>query len=278
MFKIKLTKNFIKNSCRKALKEDLYPNGDITSKLLQNDIQKKIHLISNNMGIIGGLDFAKYTFKIIDRKIKIRIIKKEGSRIKKGDVIAIISGNLKNILIGERVALNFLCHISGIATFTDKFVKAVKGKSEICCTRKTIPNFRIIQKYGVKLGGGKNHRYNLSDEILIKDNHIIASPNIRDLVLRAIKKNKGKKITVEVDNLSQFKKIFGLKFNTILFDNMNLYNLKKGVDLAKKYYETETSGNINLKNIKLVSKTGVNRISIGSITHSAPALDLKLEI
>ena len=136
---------------------------------------------------------------------------------------------------------------------------------------------RVIQKYAVKLGGGINHRFNLSDEYLIKDNHI-ASSDIKTLVNLAIKKKKNKKITVEIDNLNQLKKILGLKFNRVLFDNMSLKNLKIGVKIAKKYYETEASGNINLKNIKKIATTGVNRISIGSITHSATAVDLKLEI
>ena len=135
----------------------------------------------------------------------------------------------------------------------------------------------MIQKYAVRLGGGTNHRFNLSDEFLIKDNHI-ASSNIKELVLLAIKNKRGKKITVEIDNLKQLKKIIGLKFDTVLFDNMNTNNLKAGVKLAKKYYETEASGNINLKTIKSIASTGVDRISIGSITHSAPAVDFKLEI
>ena len=180
-------------------------------------------------------------------------------------------------MVAERVALNFLSHISGIATKTNQFVKLAGKKCKICCTRKTIPNYRVIQKYAVKLGGGTNHRFNLSDEFLIKDNHI-ASSSLRELVSLAVKNKKGKKITVEVDNLKQLKEIIGLKFNTVLFDNMSIKNLKTGVKLVKKYYETEASGNINLKTVKSVAATGVNRISVGSITHSAPAIDYKLEI
>ena len=277
MSKIILSKNFIIGVCKLALNEDLYPSGDITSYLLKNNINKKIKLISNQKGIIGGLEFAKQTFKLIDKKIKFIPKKKEGSSIKKGDVIAIIEGNIKNILTGERVALNFLSHISGIATKTNQFVKKVRKKCKICCTRKTIPNLRVTQKYGVKLGGGTNHRFNLSDEYLIKDNHI-ASSDTKTIVNLAIKNKKGKKITVEVDSLTQLKKILGLKFNTVLFDNMSLKKLRIGVKIAKKYYETEASGNISLKNVKKVADTGVNRISIGSITHSVPAVDLKLEI
>jgi len=276
--KIKLSKNFIINVCKLALNEDLYPSGDITSNLLRNNTKKKVKLLSNQSGIIGGLEFAKQTFKLIDKKIKIKIKKKEGSEIKKGDLIAIIEGNIKNILIGERVALNFLSHISGIASKTNSFVKKVNKKSSICCTRKTIPNLRVIQKYAVKLGGGENHRFNLSDEFLIKDNHIAANKNIREIIKKAIKSKKGKKITVEVDNLNQLRKIIGIKFDRILFDNMSPKTLRKGIKLSKKLYETEASGGVTLKNVKKIAATGVERISVGSITHSAPALDLKLQI
>ena len=272
-----LGKNFIRDVCKSALNEDLYPSGDISSKLLKNNIKKKAKLISNQAGIIGGLEFAKQTFKLLDKKIKINFKKKEGSKIKKGDLIAVIEGNIKHILSGERVALNFLSHISGIATTTNKFVKKVKKKSKICCTRKTMPNLRLIQKYAVKLGGGTNHRFNLSDEFLIKDNHI-ASMNIIKLVQLAIRKKKNKKITVEVDNLNQLKKIIGLKFDRILFDNMSPKILSKGVKLSKKLYETEASGGITLKNVKIIANTGVERISIGLLTRSINSLDLKLEI
>ena len=277
MSQIKLSNYYINNTVKLALNEDLYPSGDITSNLVKNTKIIKVKLITNQKAVIGGLEFAKQTFKLIDKKIKFLLKKKEGSIVKKSDVIATIEGKAENILIGERVALNFISHISGIATKTNEFVKLVKKNCKICCTRKTIPTLRVIQKYAVRLGGGVNHRFNLSDEFLIKDNHI-ASSDIKTLVFLAIKNKKGKKITVEVDNLNQLKQIIGLEFNTVLFDNMNIKNLKAGVKIAKKYYETETSGNVNLKSIKKIAATGVNRISIGSITHSAPAIDLKLEI
>ncbi len=275
MSQIKLSENFIKNTVKLALNEDLYPSGDITSNLIKNKKIVKAKLISNQNAIIGGLLFAKHTFALIDNKIKFIIKKKDGSLIKKNALIATIQGNAQSILIAERVALNFLSHISGIATQTNQFVKLAGKRCKICCTRKTIPNLRVIQKYAVKLGGGFNHRFNLSDEFLIKDNHI-ASLDIKKLVSLAIKNKKGKKITVEVDNLKQLKEIIGLKFNTVLFDNMNIKNLKVGVKLAKKYYETEASGNINLKTVKSIAATGVDRISVGSITHSVVGIDLKL--
>jgi len=274
--KITLSKNFIKTVCKLAINEDLYPSGDITSNLLNNN-NKKIKLISNQKGIIGGLEFAKQTFKLIDKKIKFVPKKKEGSSIKKGNIIAIIEGNMKNILTGERVALNFLSHISGVATITNQFVRKVGKKCKICCTRKTMPNIRVMQKYGVKLGGGVNHRFNLSDEYLIKDNHIAIS-NIKGLILKANKFKTKKIITVEVDNLKQLKQILGLKFNRALLDNFSLKNLRKAVKLAKKHYQLEASGNVTLKNVSKIAATGVDRISIGMITHSAPSLDLKLEI
>ena len=277
MSNIKLSKDFIRNTVKRALNEDLYPSGDITSDLIKDNKIINIKLLSNQDAIIGGLLFAKNAFDLVDKKIKFIVKKKDGSQVKKGTLIATIRGKAKNILIAERVALNFLSHISGIATETNKFVKLAGKKTKICCTRKTIPNTRVIQKYAVKLGGGVNHRFNLSDEFLIKDNHI-ASSNLYDLVSLAIKNKKGKKITVEVDNLNQLKSIMGLKFNTVLFDNMSIKNLKAGIKIAKKSYETEASGNINLKTVKSVAKTGVNRISVGSITHSAKAVDLKLEI
>ena len=277
MPQIKLSNYYIKNIVKLALNEDLYPSGDITSNLVKNTKIVKVKLISNQQAVVAGLEFAKQTFKLIDNKIKFTVKKKEGSLVEKNELIAIIEGKVENILIGERVALNFMSHISGIATKTNQFVKLVNKKCKICCTRKTIPTLRVIQKYAVKLGGGTNHRFNLSDEFLIKDNHIACS-DIKTLVSLAIKNKKERKITVEVDNLNQLKQIVGLKFNTILFDNMSIKSLKAGVKIAKKYYETEASGNVNLKSAKKIASTGVDRISIGSITHSVPAVDFKLEI
>tara|TARA_B100000963_G_scaffold349787_1_gene359238 strand:- start:88 stop:921 length:834 start_codon:yes stop_codon:yes gene_type:complete len=275
--KIKLSEDFIRNTVKLALNEDLYPSGDITSNLINNKKIINIKLISNEDAIIGGLRFAKYAFYLIDRKIKFISKKKDGSFIKKNSIIATIKGNAKNILIAERVALNFLSHISGIATKTNIFKRLAGKKCKICCTRKTIPNLRVIQKYAVKLGGGTNHRFNLSDEFLIKDNHI-ASSDLKKLISLAIKNKNNKKITVEVENLKQLKKIIGLKFDAVIFDNMSIKNLKAGIKLSKKYYETEASGNINLKTVKSVAATGVDRISVGSITHSAKGIDFKLEI
>ncbi len=261
------------------MSEDLRPSGDITTQLITNNNKIKAKIISNENCIVGGLDFAKEAFKYSDKNIIFKNKIKDGKKIKKGKTVAIVYGKAKAILKSERVALNFLSLVSGVATTTRKFVNKVRGKNcKICCTRKTAPNLRLVQKYGVRLGGGLNHRFNLSDEILIKDNHISIDGNIKKLVMRAIKNKKRKKITVEVDNLAQLKKIIGLKFHRVLFDNMTSKNLKKGVRMSKKLYETEASGGITLENIKKVAATGVKRISVGKITHSATAVDFKLEI
>ena len=261
------------------MSEDLSPSGDITTSLIENNKKIKIKIISNENCVIGGLSFAKEAFKCSDKNIIFKLRTKDGKKIRKGKVVALVEGNAKSLLKSERVALNFLCLISGVATLTKKFVDKVKKKScKICCTRKTLPNLRKIQKYGIKLGGGKNHRFNLSDEILIKDNHIAIEGNIQKLVKKAIKNKKKKRITVEIDDLNQLKKIIGLKFNRILFDNMSYKNLRKGIKLSNKLYETEASGGVTLKNVRKIASTGVKRISVGQITHSAPAANFKLEI
>ena len=273
----KLNRKYIKSIVYQALKEDLRPSGDLTTN---NITDKKIlaKIITGQDCVIGGLNFAKETFKILDKKVIFKSKIQEGKKVKKGKTVAILKGNAKSILKAERVALNFIGLVSGVATMTNKFVKKLNGKScKICCTRKTLPNLRLVQKYAVRLGGGTNHRFNLSDEILIKDNHIAIDRDIKNIVKKSIRNKKGKKITVEVDNISQLKKIIGLKFNRILFDNMNIKNLRKAVKMSKKYYETEASGGITLKNIKKISSTGVQRISIGQITHSAPTVDCKLD-
>ena len=274
----KINQKYIKSIVKQTLKEDLRPYGDITTRVIKN---KKVtaKIIAGQNCIVGGLNFAKVAFKISDNKITFIAKTKDGKKVNKGKVIAILKGKASGILKSERVALNFLGLISGVATTTNKFVKKIKGKScKICCTRKTLPNLRLIQKYGVRLGGGINHRFNLSDEILIKDNHISVDKNIYNLVKRAVKNKKGNKITVEVDNLSQLKKILGLKFNRVLFDNMSPQNLRKAVKMSKRFYETEASGGVTLSNVRKIANTGVKRISIGKITHSNSAIDFTLAL
>ena len=273
----KINQKYINSVVKKALKEDLKPMGDITTRLVKFS-NKKItaKIIAKQSGVIAGIEFCKQAFKLIGKESIFKSKIKDGKFIKKNKVIAEILANTKTILTAERTALNFLNHTSGIATTTNNFVNKVGKKTKICCTRKTTPNLRLLEKYAVKQGGGFNHRYNLSDEILIKDNHIKAAKDLKKLVSRASKSKKV--VTVEIENVSQLKKILGLKFNRILFDNVRLPQLKKYLKICKNKYETEYSGNANLENIRKISKTGVNRISIGSITHSAKSFDSSLLI
>tara|TARA_B100001057_G_scaffold478696_1_gene549424 strand:+ start:987 stop:1817 length:831 start_codon:yes stop_codon:yes gene_type:complete len=273
----KINQKYIKSVVKKALEEDLNPIGDVTTRLIKFNKQKiKAKIIAKQNGIIAGLDFCKQAFKLMGKETIFNSKIKDGKSIKKNKVIAVIFANTKTILSAERTALNFLNHASGIATTTNNFVKKVGKKTKICCTRKTTPNLRMLEKYAVKKGGGFNHRYNLSDEILIKDNHIEAAKDLKRLVLKASKSKKV--VTVEVENVGQLKKILGLKFKRVLFDNMGISQLKKCVKLCKNKYETEYSGNANLKNINKISKAGINRISVGSITHSANAFDASLSL
>ena len=271
----KINQKYIISVVKKALKEDLKPLGDITTKLIKSSNKKiKAKIIAKQNGVIAGIEFCKQAFKLIGKESVFKSKIKDGKFIKKNKVIAEISANTKTILIAERTALNFLNHASGIATTTNNFVKKVGKKTKICCTRKTTPNLRLLEKYAVKQGGGFNHRYNLSDEVLIKDNHIKSAKDLKKLVSRASKSKKV--VTVEIESMSQLKKILGLRIKRILFDNMSIPQLKKCLKLCGKKYETEYSGNASLKNIKKISKTGVNRISVGSITHSPNSFDTSL--
>ena len=275
MFKI--NQNYINSVVKQALKEDLRPLGDITTNLITTkDKKAKAKIIAKQNGVVAGLDFCKAAFRNIGKETLFSKKVNDGSKVKRGKIIATIVAKTKTILTAERTALNFLSHTSGIATLTHEFIKKVNKKTKICCTRKTTPNLRLLEKYAVRKGGGFNHRYNLSDEILIKENHISAEGNLKNLVKKAIKTRKS--ITVEIENISQLKQVLGLKFKRILFDNMNIQALRKCLKLCKNKYETEYSGNVNLKNIKQISNTDVDRVSIGSLTHSADAFDLSLLI
>jgi len=273
----KINQKYINNLVLKALEEDLKPNGDITTKLINSKnkiVQAKI--ISKQNGIISGINFCKAAFKLLERKSKFLQKIKDGKKVKRNQIIAKITAKTKTILIAERTALNFLNHASGISTITNQYVSKVKNKTKICCTRKTTPNLRLLEKYAVRKGGGYNHRYNLSDEVLIKENHFKSETSLRNIIKKSLKTKK--KVTVEIENLRQLNNVLGLKFNRILFDNVSLAQLKKYLKICKGKYETEYSGNANLKNITKISKTGVNRISVGSITHSAKSFDSSLLI
>jgi nicotinate-nucleotide pyrophosphorylase (carboxylating) len=272
---LKINQNYINSIVKQAINEDLRPNGDITTKLISFKNKKvKARIVAKQSGVIAGLDFCKAAFKIIGKESVFISKVKDGSKVKKNKVIAEIKAKTETILTAERTALNFLNHASGIATLTNQFTKKINKKTKICCTRKTTPNLRLLEKYAVRQGGGFNHRYNLSDEILIKDNHISAEGNLKDLVKKAIKTKKI--VTVEIENLKQLNQVLGLKFKRILLDNMNTKQLSRCIKLCKNRYETEYSGNADLKNIRKISNTGINRISVGAITHSAKTFDFSL--
>ena len=273
----KINQKYIESIVQKALAEDLNPNGDLTTNLIRSKSKViKAKIIARQNGVISGLDFCKTAFKLIGQETVFKKKISDGKKIKKNKVIAEIKAKTQTILTAERTALNFLNHSSGISTITNKFVNKVGKKTKICCTRKTTPNLRLLEKYAVKKGGGFNHRFNLSDEILIKENHINSEISLKKLIIKANKTNK--LITVEIENISQLKEILGCKFKRILFDNMNLKLLRKCLKLCKNKYETEYSGNANLKNVNQISLTGVDRISVGSITHSAKSFDSSLLI
>ena len=263
-----------------ALREDV-PSKDITTQLTVTN-KEKVHakIISKERGVLCGLEMAKAVFLSVDPSLRIKRKFKDGTIIKNNQSILEIYGKKSSILTAERTALNFLGLATGIATKTNYLSKKIKKfKSKVCCTRKTIPNLRNLQKYAVLVGGGTNNRMNLSDEIFVKDNHLANTKNIALLLQSVIKKNTSKKIiTVEVDTIAQLKAIKHLKINRILFDNMQPSQIKKGIQLLPKNIQTEASGNINENNIVSYAKTGVGRISMGSLTHTISNFDFSLEI
>ena len=275
-----LTKFSVEKVLQDALYEDLGQNGDITSNsIIDIESEDSFYMTAREEGTVSGIFLACLTFELMDKSLEFTPNIKDGDRVKKGDVIAKIKGKTRSILSGERTALNFLSHLSGIATSTNQMVELIsKTKAKIVSTRKTTPNLRVLEKNAVKDGGGVNHRFGLYDGILIKDNHIAASGSIKESILKA-KKNSGHmvKIEIEVDNILQFKEALITNVDAILLDNFSLNDLKKAVGLNKNNIILEASGKINEKNISGIAKTGIDLISSGWITHSSPALDIGLD-
>ena len=271
-----------------ALKEDI-GSGDITtSSVVGKSRQGKFIIISNEPCVVCGMVLAENCFELLDNDVHFRPMVKDGARIQKGKVIAHIQGRCYGVLLAERTALNFLGWLSGTSTLTDKFVNAVKSyKAQIMDTRKTIPALRYLQKYAVKIGGGKNHRMGLYDQILIKDNHL-AITDVAEAIKKARKYGpKNKKIEIETKSLSDFKKALALDPDIIMLDNMKISDIKEAVHLRNSHrikqqdvgFKTllEVSGNVNLNNVEEIASCGVDRISIGALTHSAPAIDFSLK-
>jgi len=261
-----------------SLQEDL-GSGDITTNLLLPEDSKSQAIIkAKQHGIVAGLPIAKRIFKRLDKKIVWIEKKRDGEEIMINDILAEIKGSKKAILTGERVALNFLQRLSGIATLTSKFVKVVERlPAVITDTRKTVPGLRILDKYAVRVGGGKNHRMGLFDGILIKDNHIKIAGSISNAIKTIRKRtNKKYKLEVETSTLNQVKEALSLGADIIMLENMTVPNIKRAVELIKDRSIVEASGGITINNVRRVAKAGVNLISIGSLTHSPKALDIGL--
>ncbi len=265
---------------RLALAEDLGRAGDITTDAIIPAAQKgKAHIVARKEGVIAGMECARLAFQLLDSGVQFTAKKYDGDTVQAGETLAAVEGPMRAILTGERVALNFLGHLSGIATATRSLVDAVKPhKARIACTRKTTPGLRALEKYAVRAGGGMNHRMGLDDAILIKDNHIAAVGSIR----AAVKKARAAaghlvKIELEVDTLDQLHEALGLPIDAVLLDNMDAAMLAQAVKVVNGKFTTEASGNVTPSNIGAIAATGVDVISSGWITHSAPVLDLGLD-
>ncbi len=271
----------IDKAVQAALLEDLGLAGDVTSDAtIPASVRAIAHMNSREEGLISGLALAKSAFRQLDGKIKFKSYVNDGDRIKPGQKIARIEGRARSVLGGERVALNYLCHLSGIATYTSKFAERIAHtKAVVCCTRKTIPGLRAFEKYAVKCGGGSNHRYGLDDAILIKDNHIAVAGGVREAIESA-RAFAGHliKIEVEVDTLDQLKEALKAKPDVVMLDNMGPEQLKLGVEIVAGLIPIEASGNVNIDTIKAIAESGVDMISTSKITMSAPTLDIGLDI
>lgn len=268
----------IDNIIKEALNEDC-PFGDVTTEaIVDKDSTCTVDLISKEEGIIAGIEVFSRVYHIL-QDVEVTFFIKEGERVKKNQVIGKIKGNTRKVLIGERVALNLIQRLSGIATLTNKFISKLENtKTKLLDTRKTTPNLRILEKYAVSIGGGNNHRFNLSDGVLIKDNHIDAAGGIKEAVFKAREYAPFvRKIEVEVETLSEVKEALQCGVDIIMLDNMYIDTLKEAVSLIGNRAKTEASGNVTLDNIEEIAKTGVNYISSGYITHSYKAFDLSMK-
>ncbi len=262
-----------------ALKEDI-TSEDITTNSVMRDYKKgTVDLICKQNGVIAGLDVFKRVFTLLDENTVCEFFCKDGDEVKKGEKLGTVTGDIRVLLSGERTALNYLQRMSGIATYTREVSALLKGtKTKLLDTRKTTPNMRVFEKYAVRVGGGNNHRYNLSDGVLLKDNHIGAAGG----VAQAVKMAKEyapfvRKIEIEVENLDMLQEALNAGADIIMLDNMSVEDMKKAVQLAKGKAETECSGNVTKENIALLTDIGVDYISSGALTHSSPILDLSLK-
>lgn len=262
-----------------ALREDITSEDVTTNAVMPESKRGVAELICKQDGVVCGLDVFKRTFELIDDTAEFRTELKDGDKVKKGQLMGIIEGDIKAILSGERTALNYLQRMCGIATFTRELSNELKGsKTKLLDTRKTTPNMRPFEKYAVKVGGGYNHRYNLSDGVLIKDNHIGAAGSVKKAVEMAREYAPFvRKIEVEVENIDMLMEALEAKADIIMFDNMDNDTMKKAVDIVAGRAETECSGNVTKERLKEISEIGVDYVSCGALTHSAPIMDISLK-
>ena len=265
---------------RAALLEDLGRAGDLTTDaIVPSDSRASCALVARQPGVVAGLDFAATAFRLIDPAIQIEVSLPDGGRLRQGDLIATISGPARGILTAERTALNFLCHLSGVASATRGIADAIEGtRAQVCCTRKTMPGLRFAQKYAVRVGGGSNHRFGLDDAVLIKDNHVAIAGGVRPAVERA-RAGVGHlvKIELEVDTLAQLQEALTLKVDAVLLDNMAPDMLRQAVAMVDGRAITEASGRIRPDNAPAIAASGVDLLSVGWLTHSATVLDVGLD-
>jgi len=264
---------------RCALEEDIGP-GDITSFLLipEENKSRALYIAKGNF-VLAGLPFAREVFRLLDPSMFLKMFYHEGAKVREGDIIAEVSGKTRTILAGERVSLNILQRLSGIATLTSMYVDRIKGlKTKIVDTRKTAPCQRFMEKYAVRMGGGANHRFGLFDGILIKDNHIEAVGSIKEAVKHAKSSHHLARIEVEVENLHGLKEAIAAGADIVMLDNMSMSDMKEAVKIAKGRVILEASGSIKLGNVRKIAETGVDLISVGALTHSAQAADISLKI
>lgn len=262
-----------------ALREDI-TSEDITTNSVMREYQLgEVELICKQDGVIAGLDVFKRTFELLDSKTEVTFTKKDGDAVKNGDKIGVVRGDIRVLLSGERTALNYLQRMSGIATYTRSIADLLKGsRTKLLDTRKTTPNMRVFEKYAVKIGGGYNHRYNLSDGILLKDNHIGAAGGVKEAVQMAKEYAPFvRKIEIEVENLDMLKEALDAGADIIMLDNMSVEDMKEAVKLVSGKAETECSGNVTKENVEKLVDIGVDYISSGALTHSSPILDLSLK-
>ena len=262
-----------------ALREDI-TSEDITTNSVMREYQLgEVELICKQDGVIAGLDVFKRTFELLDSKTEVTFTKKDGDTVKNGDKIGVVRGDIRVLLSGERTALNYLQRMSGIATYTRSIADLLKGsKTKLLDTRKTTPNMRVFEKYAVKVGGGYNHRYNLSDGILLKDNHIGAAGGVKEALQMAKEYAPFvRKIEIEVENLDMLKEALDAGADIIMLDNMSVEDMKEAVKLVSGKAETECSGNVTKENVERLVDIGVDYISSGALTHSSPILDLSLK-